>query len=817
MKSQIDMTAEILLPLPVPMTYTYGIPPELQDKAEFGKRVEVQFGRKKLYTGLIVEISGEDPYEELKFVRNVLDDEPVIREIHLRFWKWLADYYYSFLGEVMNAALPSPLKIDSETVLLFNEDHEYDEMDLGDSSFLISDALSIQNELTWGEIQEILNKKSISKNVNELIEAGIVEVKEKAKVKNTHATVKTLMWQEPYRVDRKGVMDLVKRSEKQTRALLAFIALSREKKPPISRYEVMTRSNTDHGTIRALIDKGILEETKMKKDFLSELVFMPGMLAPLVDFQKRAMQEMETAFQTTPVVLLEGVTGSGKTRIYLEWIRRINDEGKQILFMIPEIALTTHIIHRLESIFESDVVVYHSRISEKSRMEAYHSVRFGAPLVIGTRSALLLPFQNLGLIIVDEEHDRSYKQINPAPRYHGRDSAVFLAHLTGARVILGSATPSLESQINVEEGKYGHVRMKQRFGLMPLPDIELVDMRQVKMAPEQAEIGFSPMLIQAIHDTLDAGRQVMVFQNRRGFASILLCGHCGYVITCDSCDVSMTYHKFSEKLQCHYCRKERPVPRECPSCHSWDMQIFGMGTEKLEEQLQVLLPGARIDRMDYDTASGRKRMEKILTRFATNETQILVGTQMIAKGLDFENVGLVAIPKADQLLAFPDFRSAEYALQMLRQVSGRAGRKKEKGRVLVQTYNPGHQVIQSFLSGDDEFFYRQELEERKLFVFPPYCRLVKITFRNKDRNKNQKVAYELFDFLKPAYGDRVNPPVPPMVSYINNYHLLEIFVKLPRSRREGIAFRARMDYFMQEVKSRTGYSNFRIIVDVDPV
>lgn len=811
------MTAEILLPLPVPATYTYRIPPELADRAEFGKRVEVQFGRKKLYTGLIVSISELASDEDLKYIRNVLDDEPVIRSIHLRFWRWMAEYYCSFLGEVMNAALPSPLKIDSETVLLLNEEHEYDEMDLGDGSFLISDALSIQNELTWGDIQDILNKKSIKKNVNELIEAGIVEVKEKARVKNTHETVKTLMWQEPYRENRQDVMKLVSRSKKQTRALLAFIALSREKKPPISRYEVMTRSETDHGTIRALMDKGILEETKIKKNFLSDLVFRKGMLPPLVDFQKKAMVEMEAAFDTTPVVLLEGVTGSGKTRIYLEWIRKTKEAGQQILLMIPEIALTTHIIQRLEDVFESDVIVYHSRVSEKSRMEAYHSVRFGAPLVIGTRSALLLPFQNLGLIIVDEEHDRSYKQHSPAPRYHGRDSAVYLAHLTGAKVILGSATPSLESQINVLEAKYGHVRMKQRFGLMAMPDIEIVDMRQVTMTPDQAEIGFSPQLLQTIDQTLDAGRQVMVFQNRRGFASVYLCGHCGQIIQCDSCDVSMTYHKFSEKLQCHYCRKEKPVPRECPSCHSWDMKLYGMGTEKLEEQLGVLLPGVVIDRMDYDTASGRKRLEKILTRFANNETQVLVGTQMIAKGLDFENVGLVVVPRADQLFAFPDFRSAEYALQMLRQVSGRSGRKKEKGRVLVQTFNPEHAVLQSLVSGDDEKFYQQELDERKIFLFPPYCRLVKVTFRNKDKNKNNKIAYECYHFLRSGYDDRVSTPVEPMVSYINHYHLLDVFVKLQRNRKEGEVFRSRLDHFIREVKGRPGFSNFRIIVDVDPV
>ncbi len=811
------MKAEILLPLPVPGTFTYAIPPDLEGRVEFGKRVEVQFGRKKLYTGLVVDIGQRGRGEELKMIRDVLDTDPVIRESHYRFWKWLAEYYCSTLGEVMNSALPSPLKIDSETVLLLNDDHQFNEMDLEDDAFLISDALSIQQELTWGDIQDILQKKNIRKNVNELIEAGMVDVKEKAIHKNIHETVKTLMWHENFRGNNQEVLDRVSRSAKQTKALLAFMTLQKTKKPPISRYEVMAKSETDHATIRALMKKDILVETRIQKNFLGELVFRKGMLPPLVDFQKKADEEIAGIFEKLQVVLLEGVTGSGKTRIYLEWIRKMKEEGRQVLFMIPEIALTTHIIHRLEAIFECDVITYHSRVSEKSRMEAYHSVRYGAPLVIGTRSSLLLPFQNLGLIIVDEEHDRSYKQNNPAPRYHGRDAAVLLAHLTGAKVILGSATPSLESQLNVQEGKYGHVRMSQRFGLMEMPEIEAVDMRQVKMNDEQAEIGFSPQLVQAIHQTLDQGRQVMVFQNRRGFAPIYMCSYCGEVIRCDSCDVSMTYHKFSEKLQCHYCRKEKPVPKECPSCHFWEMRIHGLGTEKLEEHLRILFPDVTVDRMDYDTASGRKRLDQILTRFANNETQILVGTQMIAKGLDFENVGLVAVPRADQLFAFPDFRASENALQLLRQVSGRSGRKKEKGRVLIQTYNPDHPVVQSLLSGDDYPFYQRELEERKLFQFPPYFRLVKVTFRNKNRNKNTKVAYELYHYLQKYFGDRVSVPVEPLVSYINHYFLLDVFIKLQRSGKEGAIFRDRINHFLQEVKGRTGFSNFRIIVDVDPV
>lgn len=812
----MHMLVEILLPLPVPGTYTYQVPDHLKASVAFGKRVEVQFGKKKLYTGLIVGFPEETGSEDLKEIRDVLDTQPVVQPLHFEFWKWMARYYCCFPGEVMNAALPAPLKIDSETVLILNKGFEYDEMALNDEAFMISEALSIQSELTWGEVENILQKRNIRKNVNELIDAGIVEVKEQAIRKNTHETIKTLMWTEEYRDALQKALDKTSRSEKQTRALLAFKALRSEKKPPISRYEVMTRSDTDHSTIRALLQKDILTETKIKKEFLGELIFK-NKLPPLIDFQRKAFDEIKTGFENQHVVLLDGVTGSGKTRIYLEWIREMKEAGKQVLLMIPEIALTTQIIQRLETLFESDVIVYHSRISEKSRMEAYHSVRSGATLVIGTRSALLLPFRDLGLIIVDEEHDRSYKQNSPAPRYHGRDSAIYLAHHMGAKVLLGSATPSLESQINAREGKYGYAKMSRRFGLAGLPEIELIDMRQVKMTEEQAEVRFSPQMIEAMHKTLDLGRQIMVFQNRRGFAPTFMCRQCGHIVQCESCDVSMTYHKYSHKLQCHYCRREKPIPRECPSCHLPEMDMFGQGTEKLEEYLKIFLPDTHIDRLDYDTASGRKRLERILTRFSNNETQILVGTQMISKGLDFENVGLVVIPHADQLFAFPDFRSSEYSLQMLKQVSGRAGRNKEKGRVLIQTYNPDHPVFESLLKDSDENFYQQEIQERKSFRYPPFFRLVKVTFRNKNKNKNTGVANEFYRYFAGHFKDRISIPVPPLISYINHYHLLDVFIKLEKGSTEGRFFRKNTEVFLRDIKGRPGYSNFRIIVDVDPV
>lgn len=811
------MIAEILLPLPVPQTYTYRIPEGLQPAAIFGKRVEVQFGKKKLYTGLIVHLTEEENEDEkLKPIRDILDEHPVISAAHLAFWKWMAEYYNCHLGEVMNAALPAPLKIDSETILTLNKGFEYDEMELDDEAFLISEALSLQNELTWGDIESILQKSNIKKNVNELLEAGIVDVKEKAVRKNTHETIKTLMWSDTYRGATAEAMKAVSRSEKQTRALLAFSSIRSQKRLPVSRYEVMTKSDTDHATIRALLKKDILIETTIKKSFLGELTFKKN-LPPLIDYQKKAMEEMHWIFEEKKVILLEGVTGSGKTRIYLEWIREIKKSGQQILMMIPEIALTTQIIQRLETLFESDVIVYHSRISEKSRMEAYHSVRSGATLVIGTRSSLLLPFRNLGLIIVDEEHDRSYKQHQPAPRYHGRDSAVYLAHQLGCRVILGTATPSLESQLNVQEGKYGYVRMDKRFGLIEMPEIELIDMRQITMTPEESEIKFSPYLLKSMHQTLDTGRQIMVFQNRRGFAPVYLCNHCGHIVQCESCDVSMTYHKYSHKLQCHYCRREKSVPKECPACHFWEMEMYGYGTEKLEEVLNSFFPDVQIDRLDYDTASGRKRLERILTRFANNDTQILVGTQMISKGLDFENVGLVVIPHADQLFAFPDFRSSEYALQMLKQVSGRAGRKKERGWVLIQTYNPDHSVFKALVTGEDEPFYKEEALERKTFRYPPYYRLAKITFRNKNQTRNNRVAQEFYQFFSAYFKDRISVPVPPVISYINHYHLLDVFIKLEKTGREGSLFRKNMTRFIQEVRSRPGHSNFRIIVDIDPV
>lgn len=814
------MWVDILLPLPVENTYSYEVPESLEEQVAFGKRVEVQFGKKKLYTGLIIAIHTDSLEKKLKPIREVLDSNPVINPEHLRFWKWIAWYYCCFEGDVMNAALPAPLKIDSETLFTLNKDYEeeLDEKvdDLSDESFLISEALSFQNELRWEDIQNILQKNNIKKHVNDLLSENIIAVKEKAIHKKRHDREKNLVLEKPFQKDLQPAFDKVTRSPKQTRALLAYQALKKEGISPIQRKNVIQKSDTDTGTIRALIKKEILVEETVEKQFGADLVFSNS-VPELSDFQEKAIDAMRAQFSQSQVVLLEGVTGSGKTRVYLEWIREIHKEGKQTLLMIPEIALTTQIIFRLEQMFDSDVIVYHSKISEKTRMEAYYHVQQGAPLVIGTRSSLLLPFQNLGLIIVDEEHDRSYKQSNPAPRYQARDAAIYLAYQVEAKVVLGTATPSIESWDNVLNKKYGYVQMTQRFGNLELPSLQIVDLKKMVMNARQKEINISPVLEQAIHDTLDEGRQVMIFQNRRGFAPVMNCNNCGYIEKCESCDVSMTYHKFSNKLQCHYCRKEKALPPKCPNCGHWGMEIYGLGTEKIEEHLKDFFPDIEIDRLDYDTAAGKRRLEKILQRFTTMETQILVGTQMISKGLDFDNVGLVAIPAADQLLGFPNFRSNEWAFQMLKQVSGRAGRKGKQGKVLIQTYDPKHDVYKSLISGDDITFYKKELVERKAFFYPPFTRMVKVTFRNKDKKKNYTVANELYRFLEPDFKERISLPVPPLVSYVRNYHLLDVFIKLQKGSDEGKLFRKRIQFFLKEVKGRPGYSNFRIIVDADPV
>lgn len=814
-RSTKPIWVSILLPLPVEQAYDYSVPPECQSLVAFGKRVEVQFGQKKLYTGIIIEIHDTPSNQPLKPIREVLDQQPIFLPIHLKFWKWMAQYYHCFLGEVMNAALPAPLKIDSETLFTFNENHTQDENEWSDEVFLIGEAFQFQPELSWADIQSILQKNNINKPIAQLLASNVIYVKEKAKFKNEHREEWVLDWTETYRHNFSQALEDTQRSKKQTRALLALQQLVKMGHQPINRKAVISASETDSATITALKNKGILQEIKVEKQFEATLKFSNN-LPPLADFQQKAWLELEAAFQKFNVVLLEGVTGSGKTRLYLEWIRHITQKNQQVLLLLPEIALTTQIIIRLQAFFDSEVLVYHSKISERSRMETYYQVQQGTPLVIGTRSALLLPFANLGMIIIDEEHDRSFKQQDPAPRFQARDAAIVLGHQHQAKVLLGSATPSIESWYNVYLEKYGHVQINQRFGQLSLPGLQLIDLRQHKMNQDQREIFMTPVLENEIHQTLDAGKQVIIFQNRRGFAPMVQCTNCGHIEYCDDCDVSMTYHKYANKLQCHYCRKERKFPSQCPKCKHWGMEIQGMGTEKLEEAYKVFFPKVSIDRLDYDTASGKKRLSNILHRFMNKDTQILIGTQMIAKGLDFDHVGLVVIPMADQLLGFPDFRSAEWAFQMLKQVSGRAGRKGSQGKVIIQSYQPEHMVLQHLLKGENLPFFRSELNERKLFQYPPFTRLVRIIFKNKNKEKNLRVSYECYQYFIAYFDNRIQPPTPPLVSYVKNQHILVIYIKLRKQNKEAQLFRNRMSEFVKMIKGRPGYSSFRITVDIDP-
>ncbi|GAA5221542.1 replication restart helicase PriA [Membranihabitans marinus] len=811
-----SMWINVLLPLPVEQAYGYTVPIELQDKIDFGKRVEIQFGQKKLYTGLVIEIFHDIPSIPLKPIRDVLDQEPIFLEKHYRFWQWISQYYHCFLGEVMNAALPAPLKIDSETLFVYNDNHVVADEELSDESFLIAEAFEFSPELNWKDIQAILQKNNIKKHVIQLVESNIIHVKEKAIHKKAYNKELVMVWGENYRGNTAQALEDTQRSMKQSKAVLAFQTLIKQGEKSIKRAQIIERSGTDSATILALKKKGILEEVPYEKDFSQALKFS-SKLPRLADFQEKAMEELRLAFQDFDVALLEGVTGSGKTRIYLEWVAEMAKQKKQVLLMLPEIALTTQIIIRLQQLFDSEVIVYHSKISEKSRMEAYYQVQQGATLVIGTRSSLFLPFPKLGMIIVDEEHDRSYKQSNPAPRFHGRDAAILLGKQQGAKVLLGTATPSIETWHNVQNNRYGHVEITKRFGYMALPVLQVLDLKTNMMNDAQKEIKMTPVLEQAIHDTLDSGRQVMIFQNRRGFAPMLQCVNCGYIERCNDCDVSMTYHKFHNKLQCHYCRKEKSIPKFCPTCKHWGMEIHGLGTEKIEEEIKAFFPNVNIDRLDYDTASGKKRLESILQRFMAKETQILVGTQMITKGLDFDHVGLVVIPHADQLLGFPDFRSSEWAFQILKQVSGRAGRKGDQGKVIIQTYQPEHDVYQHLLKGVNAGFYQSELIERKLFQYPPYTRLVKITFKNKDKGKNDKISYECYRYFLPYFDNRVHEPTPPVVSYVRSYHIMDIYIKLKKTAEDGRLFRQRINHFVKEVKGRPGYSNFRITVDIDPI
>ena len=812
--------AQIILPMATPKPYTYHFTEGLLGQVRFGVRVEVQFGiGRDLYSALVVGVSENKPEHDTKPILQVIDTEPIITESQYKFWEWMASYYACTVGEVMNAAMPTNMKLTSETRVVLNPEHDQDFSKLDDKEYLIAEALTIQNELTLQQIQKILNQKTVYPIVNRLLMFGVLELKEELLTKFKPKLVSCVKLSELYATDTTGralaaAFDLVKNSDKQNMALLAYLQLAKNQ-PVIRNSDIYEKAKVDISVVRAIEKKGIFEI------FEREVSRLGSYDDDLVDASKLSEQQAQTIaeivdnFKTKNVILLHGVTGSGKTRVYTELMQEAILRGEQVLYLIPEIGLTTQMVSRLEKIFGDDLAVYHSRMSGHERVEMWQKTITGKAVVLGVRSALFLPFKNLKLIIVDEEHDSSFKQQDPNPRYNARDSAIFLAQLYGAKVLLGTATPSVETYFNAQNQKYGLVEMKERFGGLKLPEIIVVDNR-IEMKQRTMQGNFTSRLIEELKAALERGEQAILFQNRRGYAPTMACPTCDWNSECKNCDVNLTYHKFSDTLNCHYCGYTIKQPKECPACGHKSLIIKGFGTERIEDELKIHLPDAKIGRMDLDTSRSKTAHSKIINDFEEKRIEILIGTQMVTKGLDFENVGLVGVLSADNLLKFPDFRASERAFQLMTQVAGRAGRKHKQGKVIIQAFDVKNPVLKDVVENNYGNFFQRELEERQRFVYPPFFRLIAVTLRHKKPEVLRDASKIFTKILKEKLGNRVNGPAVPQVERVNTYYILNYLIKVEKDASKiGVTkeILARATHAMQHTE---GYSNVRVSVDVDP-
>lgn len=812
------MYADIILPLALPKrTYTYSVPDSAVELMQPGVRVEVQFGKSRLYSGLVERVHDENPGYVVKPIISVLDEVMVVSPKQLHLWDWIASYYCCTLGEVMQAALPGHLKLTSETRLTENPAFGDHFGELEADEYLIAEALHIQKEITIEDARKILNKKTIFPVVQRLLNKGVLTLREELQEKFKPRKVTAVRFTEYYRenADRlREAFELLDKSDRQLEVLMAYITLQKSR-PFVRKRELMTKADVSDSTLRTLIKKGIFETFDREVSRISgydEEVTEADVLTPQ---QEKAIGAIEAQFADKNVVLLHGVTGSGKTRVYIELIRNILRSGGQVLYMLPEIALTTQIISRLQRIFGSEVSVYHSKVSFNERVELWRSAAAGKPVLLTARSGLFLPFQNLKLIIVDEEHDASFKQYDPAPRYHARDTAIYVAGLYGAKVLLGTATPGIESYYNAQTGKYGLVEMPERFGGLQLPEVRTIDLREQHKTKQMHSL-FAAPLLESLQTALDKGEQAILFQNRRGYAPALECQVCGWTAMCRDCDISLTFHKHTNKLRCHYCGYQQEPATVCPACGSGKITLRGFGTEKIEDELKIFLPKARIARLDLDTAGSRANLIALLEDFEERRIDILVGTQMVTKGLDFDNVALVGVLGADQLTKFPDFRAGERAFQLLTQVAGRAGRKQKRGLVLIQAYNPDHPVLTEVLNNDFAGFYRREMAERSEFKYPPFYRLIHLEVRHKEPKIVQEAAAFMARQLRAKLGDRVLGPVLPNVPRIRGLFGQHILLKLEKNAALISDTKALIRYTAELMTGKPGWGQTGLSVDVDP-
>lgn len=807
---------EVILPLSLAINYTYRVPFELNERVAVGKRVVVQFGKHKIYTALVKNISNQPPeVYEAKYIIDVVDEQPVITEKQFQFWDWITSYYLCNEGDVMSAALPTGLKLASETILVLRDELPT-ELNLTEKETLIVSFLHKQPRMTIDEVVELLGQKTVYPIINSLIGKEIIYIAEEV-IEKYKPLLKSFISINPFYKEEENLKELfavLEKAPKQLDALLAYLKLAKTE-TQIPKTQLLEESSCGQGALKSLIDKDIFNVEKRQVSRLSNGEDEFEVNFKLSEAQAKAFDDIDKQFEQKDVVLLHGVTASGKTQLYIKLIEKAIASGGQVLFLLPEIALTTQIVERIKRYFGDKIGVYHSKFNDNERVEIWNKVLDGSyQVILGARSAVFLPFNELKLIVVDEEHESSYKQHEPAPRYQARDASVVLAQLHQAKVVLGSATPSIESFYNATSNKYGFVVLNERFGGVQLPIQEVVSIAEETKRKKMTSY-FTSVLIDNMTEALENKEQIILFQNRRGYATILICATCGYAPKCVNCDVSLTYHKTSGKLHCHYCGYHQSSINICPACGSVHIEQKGFGTERIEEELSLIFPDVKIARLDLDSTRTKNGMQQIISDFQDKKTQILIGTQMVAKGLDFDNVSLIGVINADTLLNYPDFRAFERSYQLLAQVAGRAGRRDKQGKVCIQAYDDSHRIIKQVIANDYAQMYADEMEERKQFNYPPFTRLIFINVKHKDANVLNIAAQQLANALKAQLGNRILGPEQPLVARIRNYYIKQIIIKTEKSA----AIQKVKTVLKDTIQNFNAQKDFKSVItqiDVDP-
>ena len=808
---------DVILPLPLKGTFTYELSQDEFNKLEIGFRVAVSFGKRKVYTGIVNQLHNSKPKSyETKPIEFIYDDKSLVSQNQIDFWNWLSRYYFVPIGDVMKAAVPSTFLLESDSLIIKKEISDDMFRKMSDEECLIYDALDFQN-LKLNDISEILNKKNPYRIIQKMISSGYVELNYELKEKYRPKLLNVLFLESRLidEINIKDSLNLLKSTPKQKELLLSIISMIQSKEYLVIKDLKKTIKFSDT-TLKSLEKKGFITIKKIKIDRNHITEVNIDSSNSLTRLQKDVLSKLNKQLKEKDIVLLHGVTSSGKTEIYIKLIEKYLKLGKQVLYLLPEISLTTQIIQKLRNHFADKISVYHSRYSLNERTEVWESVcnnKENSQLVIGARSSVFLPFDDLGLIIVDEEHEVSYKQQDPSPRYNARDSAIYLSKIFKTKIILGSATPSIESTYNARNNKYGFVEIKERYGNIEMPFIHTIDMK----AEPKHEFNsiFSKKLVDEINKSVDLGKQVILFRNRRGYSPQWQCGSCGHNIMCDNCDVTLTYHLHSNTLRCHYCGFQLKAEIKCDSCGMQTMGYRGDGTQQIEEVVKEIFPNSNVSRMDWDTTRGKWAFDKIINSFADHEIDILIGTQMITKGLDFKNVGLVGVINTDHFLNFPDFRAHEKAFQVLTQVAGRSGRSGERGSVYLQTYQPDHPIIINVINNDFDEMYAKQLIERKDYKYPPFVRLIRITVKDISFDKLNSSSDWLNKAIRANFKGLVLGPVYPEISRIKNKYHKEFLIKLTDLKDLNI-FRSKFQLIMKSFDSISKYRSVKVIVDVDP-